>query len=800
MKWQHEIRHAAAGLKKAPMFVFTLVFTLALTLGVLISAFNLNQLILFKLLPYPHTEQLYILDQVQERKGRAKKSGVQVIEPQVQMYRKSQAFLTSSLVLSSEGILASVPSEPRLPALYITEEFFELLTVPFALGTGFSTSSEINDARPEVVISYNSWQRYFSGNPNIIGQSIEFERQSFKVVGVLEKGFKEPQPFNETVTDLYLPAAYSSLSQNNGTSATSGLRSLVKLEADQTATEIVSKLTTIFRDFAQSTEDAAFYQEVSISPRLMPLTDAVKGDSGQITLMILAGALVLLLIAFVNVVNLYLSHINKKQQILAICACLGAKPKALIKRLFVESLLLTLTATVFALLIAAWLLVMTQDFAYETLPRLNELGLDVSTVLFSLCVAVILAGLLAFFGRFSVNYDGLKEQLSASGKGTSAQVSPKVRYILIASQISLTGLLIMMTSLVLQMSLETANHPLGIDVDNVLSIEVDPGKGYLNDTQKRTLAAQIKDHFNGLPQVEMTANTKHSPIQSGHSGTFIYDINQQRVGGFLYNRVDEDFVELVKLPLIAGRNFTREEVVDQAQVVLLSQSMAQTIFGKTNVVGERVYRSKGRAYTVVGIVEDYFSVSNPDHYFYMTTDSNDINLMLKLKPGMSLSKEEILQQLRTIDPALRIQTFLTLEQTAGELVHRYTLSAWLAGGLSLFGLLLACTGIYGVISYTTHMRRYELGVRLALGAMRKRIINMVLKDAFKPVLIGLGISFLLSLLSYGLAKSTIAQLGNPDVLQVSFSLVLLLLFSLLACYLPVNRMVRQDPIKALRNE
>lgn len=799
MKLQHEIRHALAGLQNTPMFVFTLVFTLALTLGALIAAFNLNQLILFKPLPYKQAAQLYILDQTEVRQGKVVKSGVQHIDSQVQMYRSSQDFLHSALVLRSRGILASVPSEPRLQTLYTTAEFFDLLTVPLALGTGLSASPEMKDARPEAVLSYATWQSYFAADPDIIGQSIQFDHQQFKVVGVLDKGFKEPQPFAETASDIYLPAAYSQLSQPNGTSSTSNLLSLVKLTPGQNPTQINAQLSAIFKDFLQSPQ-AQLYRDVELLPRLTRLSDAVKGDSARITLMILVGALVLLLIAFVNVLNLYLSHINKKQQILAICACLGAKPKALFKRLFVESLLLTLVASLFALIIAAWLLVLTKELAQGTLPRLNELGLDVPTVLFSCAIAVLLAGALAFFGRFAVNYDGLKQQLNASGKGTSAQVSRRVRYSLIASQIALTGLLIMMTSLVLQMSLQTANHPLGIDIENVISVEVDPGKNYPSATQIRTLATQIKQHFAQLPQVELVANSRHSPLRFGHSGTLIYDSHQQRVGGFLYNRVDEDFVGLVKLPMLHGRNFNREEVADQAKVALLSQSMARAIFNRTDVVGERIYRAKGQAFKVVGVVEDYFSVSNIDPYFYMPLDASDINLMLKIKPGMSLTKLEILQQLRTIDPSLRIQEYLQLQRTAAELVYQYSLAAWLAGGLSLFALLLACTGIYGVISYATQMRRYELGVRMALGAKRKRIVNMVLKDAIQPIVIGLVSSFLLAVLLYGMAKSQIAQLGQPDVLQISAALGLLLLFSILACFIPANSIVRQDPIKALRNE
>jgi len=141
-----------------------------------------------------------------------------------------------------------------------------------------------------------------------------------------------------------------------------------------------------------------------------------------------------------------------------------------------------------------------------------------------------------------------------------------------------------------------------------------------------------------------------------------------------------------------------------------------------------------------------------------------------------------------------------LGQAAQAMFYQYRLTAWLAAGLSLFALILACTGIYGVISYSTQMRRYELGVRMAIGAKRKRIINLVLKDALKPVILGLCASLLFAVLIYQVAINQIEHLGQPDVIQIILSLLLLLGFSFIACFIPVTSMVKQDPVKALRNE
>jgi len=473
MKLKHEILHSIAGLKKTPIFVFTLVFTLAVTLGALFAAFNLNQLILFKELPYANAEQLYVLEQNLVRDGKDN-IGDQTIGAQIRMHRLSKAFISSAIVQRGKGILVSSPSEPVVATLFLSNEFFSLLSVPFELGGAFSRdgdNEQLSDAKAEAVISYQLWQTDFTGSQQVIGQSLQINDEHYKIVGVLDEDFIDPGPFVTQATQVYLPFKFSGLTEDIGR-GTSTLLSLVHLSQGQSLIGVTEQLSMILTAFMHEGVDATNYTNIELKAHLTKLNDSIKGDSGQITLVIFAASLVLLLIAFANVVNLYLSHISKKQQLLAICACIGAKPRALFKKLFVESLLLTLGAAVFALIIAAWLLVLTKEIAGGTLPRLNELGLDGTTIIFSLLIAVILAALLAFFGKFAVSYNALKEHLSSSGKGTNAQVSPIIRKLLIASQVSLTGLLLLVTSMVLQTNLETVNHPLGINVENVTSVWV----------------------------------------------------------------------------------------------------------------------------------------------------------------------------------------------------------------------------------------------------------------------------------------------------------------------------------------
>jgi len=806
MKLKHEILHSIAGLKKTPIFVVTLVFTLAITLGALFAAFNLNQLILFKELPYANADQLYILEQNIVRDGKDN-IGDQIIGAQIRMHRLGKEVVSSAIVNSGSGILVSSPSEPIVSTLFLSHEFFSLLNIPFELGGAFTQNgdkAQLNEAKAEAVISYQLWKTDFAGNKNVIGQSMQVNDEQYKIVGVIAEDFKEPDTFTPNASQVYLPFKYSGLNESIAR-GTSSLLSLVRFSDDQNFASITEQLSMILMEFAQEDVDvnAMNYTNVELKAHLTKLSDSIQGDSAQITLVIFAASLVLLLIAFANVVNLYLSHISNKQQLLAICASLGAKPRALFKKLFVESLLLTLSSAVFALVIAAWLLVLTREIAGEALPRLNELGLDGTTIIFSLLIAVVLAALLAFFGKFAVSYDALKEHLSASGKGTSAQVSPKIRKMLIASQVSLTGLLLLITSMVLQTNLETVNRPLGINVEDVTSIWIDAGKSYQGQQQLTTLSRRLKQHFSQLPQIDSVSITTSAPILKWPWGKSIYDENNKRLGSFNFNTIDESYMETLQLSLLSGRNFNHEEITEQKDVIVLSKASALKIFNKVDVAGEYIYSSIGKASLIVGVTENYIgnlSEESRPQVYLPAKPWWRLTINLKVKSNMLMSKIEILEQLRTVDKNLRIQDYLPLGQAAQAMFYQYRLTAWLAAGLSLFALILACTGIYGVISYSTQMRRYELGVRMAIGAKRKRIINLVLKDALKPVILGLCASLLFAVLIYQVAINQIEHLGQPDVIQIILSLLLLLGFSFIACFIPVTSMVKQDPVKALRNE
>lgn len=324
MRLKHEINHAALGLKKSPGFTFILILTLTLTLGALIAAFNLNQLISFKDLPYPNVEQLYVFKQNEVRADKNSVGG-QLVGAQFNAYEQGKAFSTSALISQTRGILISEPSEPMLVSLYVSAEYFELLNVPFTQGKGFTISKEIKDAKPQAVISYDLWQTQFSGRKDILGHSVQFQDDFFTIVGVMDDTFSEPKPYAlYGKSQIILPIAFSEYKQNDWHNIPRNLASLIKINSTQTVAEAQHLLSKIIDKEIKSTKIGERYAGIQVKAHLTSLTNAIRGDNSRISLSILIASIILLFIVycFCKCSQLiFISYCKKATSFSNLCKC-----------------------------------------------------------------------------------------------------------------------------------------------------------------------------------------------------------------------------------------------------------------------------------------------------------------------------------------------------------------------------------------------------------------------------------------------------------------------------------------------
>ncbi len=284
------------------------------------------------------------------------------------------------------------------------------------------------------------------------------------------------------------------------------------------------------------------------------------------------------------------------------------------------------------------------------------------------------------------------------------------------------------------------------------------------------------------------------------------DVNGKRLGSFNANMIDHNYFDLIELPLIKGNFFTEQKDPRYfITEIIISESLAKHLFPNKDPLGEILQIQATQPLKVVGVVKDYHSPGRNNDYSYQRyylpyAVFSDLGFEIKLKEGALLNKKTLLPLLQAIDPKLRIQELNTHTEMHAELIYKHKLTAGITIVLALLALLLAAAGIYGVLNYSTQMRRYELGIHLAMGAKTHSVQKMVIKENIKPVVFGIAVSAGLTTLIYSIARQQLTADIEFNILAILSTVPLMILVSFIACYLPVNKVINEDPVKALRNE
>jgi len=796
-----ELKLAFLSLKRVPGFVVTVVATLSITLGALICIFNLNHLLLGKAFPFPNEDKLLVLGHVVHFEGK-EQSGSSNLKGMLHWYKQQQSLASMALILRDREVLASHPEQPRVSNRYVTPEYFQLLAAPMALGRGFSADEGVGSQQKVAVLSHFIWQKWFDGRKDILEQKLQIGDRGYKIVGVTSADFHAPQLTDIESQDIWLSWDANPKSDLSWGTFMSSVKAIGLLKDGVTQTQAKSDLGILLNNGYQAS-DINFKGEV-LSAELLSLKQAVIGDNSNIALLLMAGSLVLLLIAVANVINLFLSRATEKRRTLAIQAAVGARPGQLFTTVFAESLLLCLASSLLAMLLAGWGFILIKELANNQLPRLNELGLDGITVCFSVFVGLMLALVFARLSQTVVNYDTLKDQLQSSGKGSGVQIAKGTRNTLVVAQVALASLLLIGSAVVMEQAIDTINKPLGFNSENLSNLTLDIGNRYKSRKEQYALSREIKGQLAKMPQVQAVSRVISAPIRPGLMRIGLNDDNMQRLGSFRVNLIDSNYFELMQLPLLQGRTFTPIQDDEDAAELVVSESLARRLAPDGDILGKVFKNSPDQPMKVVGVASDYFNPGDMEQgakeRYYMPYFPIQAGFQLKLAAGASLNKQQVLNVLQQIDPQLRINEFVGVNDAHQDLIFRHKVSAGITFGLTLLALLLAGAGIYGVLSYATQMRRYELGIHMALGARTNKVKTMVMKESLTPVAIGLISGLVLALLLYGLARQQIELMIQPNVLALVLAFPLMIITATLACYLPVRKVIVEDPVKALRNE
>ncbi|MDR7122416.1 ABC transporter permease [Rheinheimera soli] len=814
---------ALYGLSKAKGYAATVVVTLAVTLGTLLAAFNLNYTILAAPLPYLDEERLFVSKTPRFRDNVMEFDYASPVPLLQTLYQQDKSTFEDTALLAYSYLAASLRDKadtPKVQLAYTTPGYMRMYQMPLLHGRAFSAEEDQNSNAAVAIISERVWRQHYNADPAMLGKSIQIAANQFTVVGIAADHFVEPRLIGPTrINDIWLPWDFNPSPCTrglDGRSCMTGWQFLLgKLKSVDDYQRVSQQLTAqLNSQFQDANADRPNPANLSISFEAQPLREKLLGDSSHQTLWLFVGSLVLLCIASVNTLNLVLARAVRQQRNMAIQAALGAQKKHVFMHMFAEMALLLLVALLLALVVAQLEYRVLQQVAEVYLPRVNELQLNLPTLAFAFVVTALLGGAFASLVVRHINYRMLNSQLQSSGKGSGLQISAKVRRLLIISQVTLTAVLLVVCMTVMQQSITELSQDVGFHTKNIYQIDIDETAPVLTQEtriariqQKKRELAEVRNALAQHPAVNAVSLANFAPANfDGVYAESSWLKTPDDLTNIVTARVtytDQHFLPLFGIKLLSGRNFTAQDINDNSYVLIVSETFARTTWPDQPAVGQRIGRAEA-LWEVIGVVSDFkladqYAATEPLRAYSVRQVGAANTLLYELKPGMTIAKTELNQIMQQVQPQYRAAEVFSLEDNVKRILFAKYLATGVTSGLSLLTLLLAAVGIYGVLSYSVQLRRFELGVRMAIGARPVTILQQLLGENLKPVLAGLALAaLLLAALWLGLQQtSLIVELSAGGF---ALPLLLIVLLTTLTSLLSVWGIIRKPAIYALQGQ
>jgi len=816
-----DLRYALRMLARNPAFALVVILTLALGVGVNTAFFSVANFIVLRPLPVRDPGQLVVL----AMREKATSEILDVSYADFLDYRQETSAFSGMLAyrLGFDALAADNRAD-HIISSYVSGNYFSLLGIQPALGRLIEPGEgRTPGADPVVVLGYAYWQRRFAGDPAVVGKKALLDGNPVTIIGVAQKEFSGAYYFVEM--DAYIPISQSASATDSFWTARdhrgkAGLFVLGRLKPGVSLRQARASLSMISAHLAQQYPDVE--KGVSIEAYPERLARPQAGATDQLPVLVplfLVLALVVLLVACINVANLALVRANDRSAEMAVRAALGAGRVRLMRQMLTENLLLAVLGGAVGLFLGKWLANALRVMATPVdLPMFKmNFVFDWRVFAYSLAISVLAGIIVGLIPARRLWRADLNSMLHEGGRALSGgHRQNRARSALVVVQVAGSLMLLIVAGLFVRMAGKAQRMDLGFDPHHVLNLLVDVQQlGYDEATGKRVYE-QIFSNVAALPGVESATYAYSVPF--GTSGTRIADVfienailqPGQSPPAVYYNIVSPAYFNTMRTLLLRGRAFADADNPDAPPVAIVSQKMAEQFWPGQDPIGKRFRTSKSTNdwLQVVGVARDT-KVVNPAPwtipYFYLPLAQHySSHLALQIRtplPPESLALQ-VEEQVHAVDPALAVSDVMTMERqiqgTNGFFL--FNLGARTAAGIGMLALLLAVVGIYGVVSYGVNRRTHEIGVRLAIGAQRRQVLTLILRQGMALVAVGAAIGIALALaIAHAVSHFLMGVSPNDPLTFVSVSLALGSA-ALLACYLPARRATRVDPIVALHSE
>jgi predicted permease len=828
-----DLQYALRMLRKSPAFTAVAVMTLALGIGANTAIFSLVNAVMLKMLPVKDPGELVVVGDPKDVHHRS------MGDPSVELFSYPLYRDLSSGNGVFSGILASgeahrlriTPADSSTQiaggatGVLVSGNYFSVLGVNALYGRVLTADDDTAPgAHPLAVVSYAFWKEHLGQTPDAVGRVIRINDSSFTIIGVTPPGF-----FGDTVgdqQDLWIPVTMQQQVITGrkwlDSYESSWLHCIARLKPGVSVEQARANLNVLLQQMVQGSLGAKLNKDdrENLKQSKIKVTaggggfSQLRGDFEQPLVLLMTIVGLVLVIACVNVANLLLARAAARQKEIAVRMAIGAAPGRVIRQLLTESVFLAFAGGAFGLLIAHW-----GTAALLRLSRTNELEASPDLRVFAFTAAVcFLTGIL--FGLIpalrSRNVSVALTLKSGAQSGSGGRGGWNWGKALVTGQVALSLLILFAAGLLVRSLQNIRNVDLGYSREHILVVSTDPLSAGYDQLRITQFGNELSAQFANIPGVRAATYSKNGLFSGSDSS------NSIKVEGYIpksgedtdaaYDEVGPNYFSAVGIPLLLGRDIGSQDTQASSKVAVVNETMAKFYFGAANPIGRKFSidspETKNQPVEIVGVARDardhelkeavrsrfyvpaaQLSLPNPVFNFEIKTVGNPLAVA-----------ESVRKQIKSFDPKVPVYRVQTVNEATENQIRQEVLIAKLSSFFAGLALLLAAIGLYGVLSYSVAGRTREIGVRMALGAQRGRVLQMVFREAGKLVLFGVLLGIPAAFLSSRLFSSMLYGLSRTDPAAMAIVIAILVAIALLASYIPARRATKVDPMIALRYE
>jgi predicted permease len=804
-----DIRFALRQLFKSPGFSLLAILTLAVGIGVNTAIFSLMHDLFFRGLPFKDPGKIVRLY------GEAKERDLKQLPfsvPKFWHYRDGQAVFTELAADWGNGFIMTGGSEPvQLLGGNVTANYFDVLGVHPITGRNFLPAEE--EKADVALVTASFLRKRLNSDPMVLGRSITLNGVATTIIGVLPD---LPISWFGRDAEVFVVKPFDppGLAKDRLMRGVSFMRCIGRLRPGVTMEQAQSAMPALQGSYKEQHPETADNTWASV---LVAAEEDATGNLRPAFLTLLAAVSAVLLIACSNVANLLLVRFTSRRREIALRMALGAERRGIVRLFVLESTLISAIAGAIGLCLALWTISIVPRVAGDNIPLERHLAVPWPVLLFTLGLSLLTGLVMGLYPAWQSSRADLVDGLKDGGRAISgSRGQHRFRRGLVAAQVGLSVVLLAAAAMLVSSFVRLSRQEAGFRSDHIWvgGIGLPPAQ-YPDSGTRARFVERLRHELENAPGVETVAITDAVPL-SGNSSASPYarpdkdpvPVNQRPLG--LTRSVTPGYFKTLGIPLLAGRDFTEHDALDQPWVVILSSATVKKLFPNEDPIGHQVLfgtdNGTGRAAEIIGVVGDVRSqqlAKANDVEFYRAfpqRDSPFFNVMVRSTTKPEAAAGIVRAALNRVDNSLAIVLPNTLDSIIAQSLGQERLTMTLLGVFAGIALLLAVVGIYGAVAYTVEQRTGEIGVRMALGAQARDVLGLVVRQGMNPVLIGLVIGLIATFGAGRLIAAQLYQISPHNPLLLAATATILALAALAACLIPARRATLVNPIQALRTE